>query len=330
VGSSELFLFDVDKVITKLDLERLQFSWLSKRACQEELGKSRGISDDMFIDACMLSGSSFLPTFPPLDNPRKSDTIRDSITMMFAFNRSVTAVCTHYQDDAQVQQMGYLDKYKRGRLAVKHHVIFTDDGKVEPLDVEHAPFDVHEFIGQRLPEELYFYLSKGVVGPNVLNWITSGELLEMPPLDNGESEEYHRLVRDQLPPIRTQALSLLSQTLHFYYHRKDVTVRFWFDKKAERILKPKDPTPPPQGVIAAWHVKAGTLEQANFTRVCSLHHSLSSGLTYGTGKARNTCVCYQLAWRPRLCCKDYNIKRSCKRKSRIETATRNESDFYSF
>ena len=296
MGSSELFLFDVDKVITKLDLERLQFSWLSKRACQEELGKSRGISDDMFIDACMLSGSSFLPTFPPLDNPRKSDTIRDSITMMFAFNRSVTAVCTHYQDDAQVQQMGYLDKYKRGRLAVKHHVIFTDDGKVEPLDVEHAPFDVHEFIGQRLPEELYFYLSKGVVGPNVLNWITSGELLEMPPLDNGESEEYHRLVRDQLPPIRAQALSLLSQTLHFYYHRKDVTVRFWFDKKAERILKPKDPTPPPQGVIAAWHVKTGTLEQANFTRVCSQHRSLPSGLTYGTGKARNTRFCRQLAW----------------------------------
>ncbi|KAI9860754.1 MAG: hypothetical protein M1813_005677 [Trichoglossum hirsutum] len=266
VGSSELFLFDVDKVITKLDLGGLQFSWLTKRACQEELGKSRGISDDMFIDACMLSGSSFLPTFPPLDNPRKSDTIRDSITMMFAFNRSVTAVCTHYQDDAQVQQMGYLDKYKRGRLAVKHHVVFTEDGKVEPLDVEHAPFDVHEFIGQRLPEELYFYLSKGVVGPNVLNWITSGELLEMPPLDNGDSEEYRRLVRDQLSPIRTQALSLLSQTLHFYYHRKDVTVRFWFDKKSERVLKPKDLIPPPHDVIAAWHVKGGTLEQADSSR----------------------------------------------------------------
>ncbi|KAH0547560.1 hypothetical protein FGG08_000285 [Glutinoglossum americanum] len=265
VGSSELFLFDVDKVITKLDLVGLQFSWLSKRACQEELGKSRGISDDMFIDACMLSGSSFLPTFPPLDDPRKSDTIRDSITMMFAFNRSVTAVCTHYQDHAQVQQMGYLDKYKRGRLAVKHHVVFTEDGRVEPLDVEHAPFDVHEFIGQRLPEELYFYLSKGVVGPNVLNWITSGELLEMPPLDNGDSEEYHRLVRDQLSPIRTQALSLLAQTLHFYYHRKDVTVRFWFDKKGERVLKPKDLIPPPYSVVAAWHVKGSTLEQANPT-----------------------------------------------------------------
>ncbi|KAI9820963.1 MAG: hypothetical protein M1832_003435 [Thelocarpon impressellum] len=259
VGSSELLLFDVDKVITRLDFEHSQFSWLSRRTCQIELGK---ISGDVFIDACMLSGTSFLPTFPPLENPvlsRKPFTIRDTINMMLTVGPSVTAVCTHYQDEAQVQQMDYLDKYRRGRLAVKHHVVLTDDGKVEPLNVDLAPSDIHEFIGQRLPEELYFYLSKGVVGPRVLNWLTSGELFENPPLDSGDSEEYHKLVRDQLAPLRMQALALLSQPISRFYQRKDVTARFWFDKDLSKVLSHKDLVPSPRELVAPWNVKEGEL-----------------------------------------------------------------------
>ena len=255
MGPSELLLFDVDKVITKLDFEHAEFSSLNRRACQVELGK---VSTDLFIDACMLSGSSFLPTFPPLENPvvyRKPFTIRDTINMMLTVGPSVTAVCTHYQDEAQVQQSDYLDKYRRGRLAVRHHVVMTDDAKVEPLNVDVAPSDVHEFIGQRLPEELYFYLSKGVVGPRVLNWLTSGELFESPPLDGGESDEYHRLVKDQLWPLRLQSLALLSQPMSRFYQRKDVTARFWFDKDISKVLSHKELIPTPRDQVASWNVK---------------------------------------------------------------------------
>jgi len=254
VGSSELFLFDVDKVITKIDFEKSQFSWLSKRVCRDELGK---ISNEMFVDACMLSGSSFLSTFPPLENPqfyRKSFTIRDSINLMNTLGRNVTGVCTHYQDDPQVQQSDYLDRYRRGSMAVKHHVILTDDGRVEPLNLERAPSDIHEFIGQRLPEELYFYLSRGVIGPQVLDWLTSGQLMENPPLDNGDSEEYRSLVRDKLANIRTQALSLLAQHLARFYNNKNVTVRFWFDNNLSRTLTHKGLVPPPFELSAAWNV----------------------------------------------------------------------------
>ncbi|KAI9850063.1 MAG: hypothetical protein M1838_006143 [Thelocarpon superellum] len=256
MGPSELFLFDVDKIITKLDFEHVQFRWLSKSLCQQELGK---LSTDLFIDVCMLSGSSFLPTFPPLTNPalyRKPFTIRDTTNMMMAVGPSVTAVCTHYQDEASVQQSDYLDKYRRSRMAVKHHVVLTDDGKVQPLNVELAPSDVHEFIGQRLPEELYFYLSKGLVGPRVLNWLTSGELMEHPPLDGGESDEYRRLVRTQLAPLRMQSLALLSQPMSRFYHRKDVTARFWFDKEIRDVLSHREVVPTPRERVASWKVKA--------------------------------------------------------------------------
>ena len=261
MGSSELFLFDVDKVITKLDLDQSTFSWLSRRVCQIEIAKLP--SDDVFIDACMLSGNSFLPTFPPLENPqiyRKPFTIRDTINMMLTVGPSVTAVCTHYQDEMQVQHLNYLDRYQRGRSAVKHHVVLTEDGKVEPLHAEQAPSDVHEFIGQRLPEELYFYLSKGVVGPRVLNWLTSGELSETPPLDGGESTEYHRLVMTQLSPMRLEALSLLSQPMSRFYHRKDVTARFWFDGNLTKVLSHKDLAPPPRDSVVKWNVRAAALD----------------------------------------------------------------------
>lgn len=255
MGSSELFLFEVDKLITRIDFDTAQFFWLSRKDCQIGLGN---ISTDMFIDICLLSGCSILPTFPPLENPTLYSnpvTIRDTCSMLLTLGRSVTAVCTHYQDEPQVQQMNYLDRYRRARLAVKHHVVIGEDGRIEPLDVEHAPSDVHEFMGQRLPEELYFYLSRGVIGPRVLNWLASGELYEYPPLEEGESGDYQNFVRTQLDAYRLPALALLSQPIYRFFQRKDVVMRFWFSKDVEKTLSHKDVVPSPRDLIASWNVR---------------------------------------------------------------------------
>lgn len=304
MGSSELFLFDVDKVIFRFDFDRSRFWWLSKQTCLDELGK---ISPEMFIDACLLSGSSFLPTFPPVENHRKPFSIRDTTSMLLTLGRSVTAVCTHYQDEPQVQQSNYLDRYRRARLAVKHHVILTDDGKVEPLDLDHAPSDVHEFIGLRLPEEIYFYLSRGLIGPRVLNWLTSGELVEYPPLDNGESQEYQRLIREQLDPYRTQALALLSQPLNRFFQRKDVTMRFWFGKDAEKTLSHKDLVQSTRETISAWNVKENVFrsqeEKAKVGYQLLLEYA---SLTSHPGLTRHAYVRSQLSCGPRLCLENRN------------------------
>ncbi|KAF2238858.1 PIN domain-like protein [Viridothelium virens] len=200
-GSHELLLFDVDKVITRLDPQQGDFMWLTRRACLEGLGN---VPSDVFVDACMLSGSAFLPTLPQLEanNSRKPTKIKAALDLMNSFGRSGINVCLHYQDDPQFRQMDYLDRYRRSRLAVKHHAILTKDGKIELFDQTSAPGDSHEFIGQRLPDEVYFYMSKGLVGPRVLNWRTIGEIAQGPPLDNGDSNDYQRFVRSQIIPLR--------------------------------------------------------------------------------------------------------------------------------
>ena len=124
-GPSELFLYYVDKVITALDFQSSepQISWLSKPALLDD---ELRVPDALFIDACMLSGTSYLTTFPPLakSSPRgKSTQIQDAVGMISSMGRNVSALCNNYEEDPQVQRLNYLDMYRRGRLAIKHHVV---------------------------------------------------------------------------------------------------------------------------------------------------------------------------------------------------------------
>jgi hypothetical protein len=251
-GSSELLLFDVPEIITSWDFKEADFSFVRRRSCVAELGS---VSSDVFVDASILAGTSLLPTLPALDNPgaRKQAKIKAAVDMIMSMGKTGHSVALNYKDDPQCRAIDYLDRFRRVRLAIRHHVVLTSGGKVEPFDVQHAPGDMHEFIGQRLPEELYFYLSKGVIGPRVLNWRTFGEILEHPPLDNGDSEEYRALVRDQLNDIRTSAISLLSFSLHRVYIHKDVNIRCWFDKENPTTISIRE-VENPKPIVEAWNV----------------------------------------------------------------------------
>lgn len=269
-GSSELLLFDCDKFITSWDFDNGEIKWIKRDRCVADLKRFAGngdISEDMFVDACMLSGTCFLPTLPQLDSgaPRaKQIKPHSAIEMMMNLGRSGIAVCLHYQDEPRFQRLNYLDKYRKTRLAVKHHPVLTKEGKVEPLDSIHVPNDVHEFIGQRLPDEIYYYLSKGLIGPRVLNWRTSGEIIELTPLDGGDSEDYRKLVSVKLTPLRTSAISLLSYSLHRFYQHKDMALRCWFldgqnnhytDNISMKDLE--DPRP----LVEKWNVKADAFKE---------------------------------------------------------------------
>lgn len=271
LGPPEILLFNAERVITKIDLSEKEegptFSWVSKKTCMDDLGK--GIHVDMFVDACLLAGTSLLPTFSPLEtsqtqhNPSKAITPRDSLNMILTLGRSVTSVCTHFAGELQAQQMDYLDRYRRVRMAIKHHIVMTEDGQLEPLDAQNAPGDIHEFIGQRLPDEVYFYLSKGTIGPRVLNWFASGEILELPPLTGGETPEYKRLITNQLINIRSQSLSLLSQRLHRFYQLKKVSVKVWYDENTSVTIKPADLQSQTYNNTLSWNVKEFLIGEAH-------------------------------------------------------------------
>jgi hypothetical protein len=274
-GSSEILLYNVPEIVTSWDFKAFEFSWVKRKACIRDLGQvsSSQVTSDMFIDACLLAGTSLLPTIPPLDNQGASNKpkIKAAMELVMSTGRSGHSVALHYQNDPQCRALNYLDRFRRVRLSIIHHVVLTSRGAVEPFEADHAPSDIHEFIGQRLPEELYFYLSKGIIGPRVLNWRTSGEILEFPPLDNGDSDEYKTLVRDQLKDMRYSTISLLSFSVHRYYLHRDVEIRCWFDKDKPDVISMAsldDPRP----TMSKWCVHEDLLASGlNNYYVSSLH-----------------------------------------------------------
>ncbi|WEW61006.1 hypothetical protein PRK78_006495 [Emydomyces testavorans] len=259
-GPSDLFLFDVDKVITKLDTDLFHFHWVTRQVCANDLSH---LSNEQFVDFCLLLGSPYLRTFPPFENhsyPGKALNFRDALNLFNSSGRNALALCAQFEEDQRVHDLQYLDRFKRAFMVIKHHIIMDVDGKVGPLDPENASSDLHELIGQRLPEELYFYISKGVLGPNVPNWLTSGEILITLPLGTEDSDIYRRLVSDMLTPIRTQSLCLLSNSLHRFYQTKAIHIRPWYDITSDRLINLKS-LPSVKETINSWRLSKAQLPE---------------------------------------------------------------------
>lgn len=257
-SSTDVLLFDVEKVILKLDLDSSQFSWISKDTCKEELGR---LNNEQFLDFALLLGSRYLRTFPPFENstfPGKPWNIRDALNIFNGANRHVTTLCSQFEEDRRVQDLQYLDRYKRAYMSVRHHVITDLEGRVGPLDLETAPSDVHELIGQRLPEELYYYISRGVIGPTIPNYLTSGQLVLTLPFGIEDSEVYRHLNSDLLMPIREQAICLLSNCLHRFYQTKVINVRLWYEENSDRTMNLKT-LPSVRETLRSWRVSHAQL-----------------------------------------------------------------------
>ncbi|CAL5870703.1 uncharacterized protein PFLUO_LOCUS4943 [Penicillium psychrofluorescens] len=238
-GPSDILLFDIDKLVTKIETEPAQFFWVTKQTCQEELGR---LSNEQFLDFLLLLGSPFLRSFPVFENPAftgKGPNVRDALPMFNAAGRSALTLCGQFEEDRRMQELQYTDRYKRAYMVVKHHVYMDVDGRVGPMNAENTSSDTHELIGQRLPEELYFYLSKGVMGADIPNFLTSGEVRIKLPLGAEDTEVYRQLVGDKLTPIRTQSICLLANSLHRFYQTKVIHVRPWFDENSESSINLK-------------------------------------------------------------------------------------------
>jgi len=137
---------------------------------------------------------------------------------------------------------------------IKYSLILSSEGQVVPLPLaistpaghshpnHHShhptaadiPQDLHEIFTNRLPDEIYYYLSRGLLGPQALVWLTSGQIVENPPLDNGETTEYKRFVKEVITDGQTgpraTALALVSSVAHSFWANKKVQGSFWFEQ----------------------------------------------------------------------------------------------------
>ncbi|EXJ94200.1 hypothetical protein A1O1_02593 [Capronia coronata CBS 617.96] len=261
MGTTECFLFGVDRVVTDFNLQRLSLNLVSRAVCEDILK----VSSDTLRDAQLLLGTSFTPTFPVLEGmaTSKSTGVVDAISLLNGAGRSVIQLCNYHRDHPQVQALKYADRYKKAIMTIKHHVIMEKNGVVAPLNFDEAPGDVHEFVGQRLPEELFFYISRGLVAPRIPNWLTSGDIVLSLPGGVLDSEPYRKLVIELLNPFRTEALKILAESLHYYYQSRIIKVDPWIPQDTSSLTIEIRNTPSWKGKLTQWRVRGSDVESVS-------------------------------------------------------------------
>ncbi|KAK5133335.1 hypothetical protein LTR08_007860 [Meristemomyces frigidus] len=253
-GSAACLLFGAEKVITNFDWDTKRISWVELKQC---LGKVL-MNREPFVDLMLLSGCcpNILPCLPELEQHDSGVArVQSARSLLRRLNDDGHTVCLQQKD------ADYLNAFCKARFVVRHVPLMTEAGRIESQNAEKLPHDVHEFIGQRLPDELYFYLQRGVAGPRVLNCRTRMQVYETPPLDGGASAAYKELVQEKLRPLRAQALALMTRLLHRYFHKTDVDVVCWFAEGDKRPLGIPDLTEP-AAAADTWHVPESTMAKS--------------------------------------------------------------------
>lgn len=241
-ASPDTFVFGAERVITDISFGPVaRVTFCDKLTV---LALLQGITEEQFLDAYLFAGNEFCPIVPILEpNPPSefsayrmraaADVVRQNGTGYLALNGN----------PALEKNPRYMEQWLKARALFKHHPYLNTEGDVVLLRADKAPGDVARVIGARLPRELYFYLSRGLVEPQIINALLSGVWRENIPLDGGETREYRNLL-DSLNDIRIQSLDLLhgSKQLHHYYEKKIVVTDRWYqDEHSEEVEKLESP-----------------------------------------------------------------------------------------
>ena len=261
MGSQELLLYPInDCVIRSIDWETKTVTAISKKS----IIKNLNVSEPMFIDAFLMTGTSFLPTFPALldsqINPRQPFTITDAVNMLRTSEKSISNTCAAFNDILNREDPNWLDKYRKARMVVNHFIYIDESGEVRVSDYEHLTSDNHEYLGLQLPSELFHYVNTGLISPRILSWITHGQIVIQPTLDGEKTSEYQKLVSKQLVAIKEKALGLLIPRLHRGLQHKDIVLKVWFDEKFKHTIYNRNLVGSASQNVASWSMKEGTIQ----------------------------------------------------------------------
>ncbi|KAG8844826.1 hypothetical protein FRB91_002285 [Serendipita sp. 411] len=273
-SSNDILIFpSVDKIITSISFDakpQPTFTFVSKRSIISDLAstlpsipnmpQSNAISDDLFMDSAILAGVEHISIFPPLATPEVV-TFPKTVELVRHYKTGHACVMA-FNEDPRVKVPGtaptstsqYADQFMRTRAMYKYSLILSSDGTVQPLPLAvpapapaagnsfnltaaDIPQDLHEVFTHRLPDEIYFYLSRGLLSPHALIWLTSGMVVEKPPLCNGETSDYRRFIKEVITESvtgpRAMTLALISSVIHTFWTSRRVIGVFWFDQNSQ-------------------------------------------------------------------------------------------------
>lgn len=290
-GSSDILLFECDRVITAWDFEESQFRWTKRSKCMNDLERFANngtVTEDIFVDALLLAGTPFLPTLPNLMSPNRTDLLKPhaAIKMIMGAGKTGYSVVINNHDDPRFKAINYVERYRKARLVIKNHPIYTSDGRIEPQHISDLPNDAVGYLRSRYPDEIYHYLSTGLINARILQWRSTLNIFDVPPMDGGDSTEYKSLISTKITPLRTTAIALLSSSLHNWYRHNNVKQRAWFsDPSAEPRTLNSTGEPENVATVDSWNVREATIREAVSKHKVSLRndshcfpHSHLSGL----------------------------------------------------
>lgn len=263
MGSHELLLYPIkDSIIKSIDFEARDVTAISKR----QMIKALNVGEHTFIDAFLMTGTSFLPSFPPLLDtnivPRQAS-ILEAVNLLRTSEKSMANACASFNDILQAQDPTWLDKYRKARMTINHFIYVAETGEIKTNDFEKLTSDNHTYLGLQLPAELFHYANTGLIGSRPLSWMTNSQILVQPTLDGVASEEYRRLITSQLLPIRETTLALLIPRLHRGIQHSKITMKVWWDNRYSYTLNTANIQPSPPQRAATWVVKATALNESS-------------------------------------------------------------------
>ncbi|WRT64536.1 uncharacterized protein IL334_001468 [Kwoniella shivajii] len=245
-SSTECLMWPVERVITSTDWTT-NFTFVEKTRLLVDLN----LTSEQFLDMAILAGSSLSRTFPPIANDFAVKTVID----LMRHHKSGILVCQNWRDN-QFKTQNYIDAFWKARLAIKFSLVLTTEGTCVPLPTVVAPLgqaftlsdipgELDEIFSPRIPDELYFYICKGLISSQVVGWVTSGMIHESQPL--ADTTDYHRFIKDVITEgptsPRCTTIALLTSVLHPDWSKRRINAHYFFDP----------PYAAPQGAIVPFN-----------------------------------------------------------------------------
>ncbi|KAI6008597.1 XPG I-region protein [Pisolithus marmoratus] len=126
-----------------------------------------------------------------------------------------------YTEYPNIKPAQYPDQYARTRSMIKYLPILSSEGAVVPLPLAST---------NNSAMRSTFTSHAELIGPPGLVWLTTGQIVEPPPLDNGERTEYKRFVKEVIPDGHNGSTShrpaLISSVSHTFWANRKVLENF--------------------------------------------------------------------------------------------------------
>ncbi|KAL8283098.1 hypothetical protein RQP46_005876 [Phenoliferia psychrophenolica] len=241
-GASELFMFDgVERVILDINFATSTISFATKQSILQDLA----LSHDQLLDTAILAGFEHTQPFPALPFDMNNFSFPNVATFVKQRGSGVAAIMA-YRDHPPI--FGWSDHFARARCMIKFSlVLVAQEGRVLPLPLvlpppaspastvvvtaADVPADLADIFSPHLPDEVYYQVFRGLVGPQVITPLASGVLYEAAPLcgSTPEYEIYIKNLTELAQSPRCVALALVSSVLHPSWAVKEVYASYYFN-----------------------------------------------------------------------------------------------------